>query len=221
MIELPEAAALAAQINGTLKGKRILRAVANQSPHKFAWHTGDPAEYSDRLAGKVIGEAVGVGGNVETHAGDMVLSVSAPIRYHAQGEKRPKKHQLLVEFEDGTAIHSTAQMWGGFFCFPADGKGGFPDYDIAKERLSPLSEAFDRAYFDTLFDAETPKLSAKVFLHDPLVCVIALGWNEGVGIREIPLRSEIEDGWLCQRVDDSGNLARVVTRVAGGRFSEF
>jgi formamidopyrimidine-DNA glycosylase len=164
MIELPEAVVIAQQIAETLGGKRITHAVANASPHKFAWYTGDPAEYNDRLAGKVIGAAAGVGGSIEFEAGDMVLSVSAPIRYHSQGEKRPQKHQLLLEFEDGTAISSSAQMWGGFFCFPAGEKGGFPDYDLAKMRPSPLAGAFDRAYFDTLFDVDTPKLSAKAFL---------------------------------------------------------
>ncbi len=164
MIELPEAAVIAQQIAETLGGKRIVQAVANASPHKFAWYTGNPAEYNDRLAGKVIGTGVGVAGCIEFKAGDMVLAVSAPIRYHAEGEKRPKKHQLLLEFEDATAISSSAQMWGGFFCFPAGEKGAFPDYDIAKTRPSPLTDAFDRDYFDTLFDDATPKLSAKAFL---------------------------------------------------------
>jgi purine nucleosidase len=59
------------------------------------------------------------------------------------------------------------------------------------------------------------------FQHDPLTCAIALGWNEGVEISEIPLRSEIKDGRLWQRVDDSGKTTRVVTRVNGGKFSEF
>ena len=59
------------------------------------------------------------------------------------------------------------------------------------------------------------------FQHDPLTCAIALGWNEGVEINEIPLKLEIKDGWLCQRVDDSGKPTRVVTRVNGARFSEF
>jgi purine nucleosidase len=59
------------------------------------------------------------------------------------------------------------------------------------------------------------------FQHDPLTCAIALGWNDGVEIREIPLRLEIKDGWLWQRVDDDGRPTRVVTRVNGGRFSEF
>ena len=95
----------------------------------------------------------------------MLLSVSAPIRYHVEGEKRPKKHQLLLEFEDGTAISSSAQMWGGFFLLPGGREGRLSRLSTwPSTRPSPLTDAFDRAYFDTLFNADTPKLSAKAFL---------------------------------------------------------
>jgi formamidopyrimidine-DNA glycosylase len=164
VIELPEAAVIGRQVTDTLASKRIASAAANTSPHKFAWYTGDPAEYDARLRGKVIGSGKGVGGHIEFDAGDMTLSISAPIRYHALGEKRPKKHQLLLEFEDGTAISSRAQMWGAFLCFPSDEESGSAYRDVATERPSPLTDAFDRAYFETLFDDNTPKLSAKAFL---------------------------------------------------------
>jgi inosine-uridine nucleoside N-ribohydrolase len=59
------------------------------------------------------------------------------------------------------------------------------------------------------------------FLHDPLASAVALGWREGVEISEIPLRFEIEDGWLRERIDDGGIRTRVVTRVDGERFNEF
>jgi purine nucleosidase len=59
------------------------------------------------------------------------------------------------------------------------------------------------------------------FQHDPLACAVAAGWDEGVEIHTIPLRSEIEAGWLRQTVDDSGKLIRVVTRVDGDAFNEF
>jgi purine nucleosidase len=59
------------------------------------------------------------------------------------------------------------------------------------------------------------------FQHDPLACAIALGWDEGVQIMEVPLRLEVVDGWLRQRVDRGGGTpTRVVTRVDGGEFSE-
>jgi formamidopyrimidine-DNA glycosylase len=164
MIELPEAYVIAEQVRNTIAGRLIARAVANASPHRFAWYTGDPAEYNGRLAGRTISGAEGVGGAVELLADGMVLSISAPLRYSAQGERRPKKHQLLVEFTDGTAITSCAQMWGGFFCFPSDQEGGHPDRDIAKSRPSPLAAAFNRTYFESLLGSDASRLSAKAFL---------------------------------------------------------
>lgn len=164
MLELPEAIVIAEQVSNTLQGKRILRAVANQSPHKFAWYTGDPANYNNLLAGKTIGTAAAYGGNVEIKADDMILLISAGMKYHAEGEKLPAKHQLLLEFADSTAFTASIQMWGGIFCFKSSEKGGLGDYHLAKERPSPLSDQFDRAFFDSLFDENTGKLSAKAFL---------------------------------------------------------
>lgn len=164
MIELPEAAVLAKQINQTLTGKRIRQAIANQSPHKFAWYHGDPALYNDRLAGKVILNAEAFGGHVEIRADDRLIVLSTPSRYHAAGDKLPKKHQLLIMFEDGTAISCTVQMWGALACYHKDEESSIPDYLIARKKPSPLSNEFDRAYFDGLFDEHTPDLSAKQFL---------------------------------------------------------
>ena len=59
------------------------------------------------------------------------------------------------------------------------------------------------------------------FLHDPLACAIALGWNKGVEIREIPVKSEIINGSLHQTVDISGKPTKVVTSVNGSEFSDF
>lgn len=59
------------------------------------------------------------------------------------------------------------------------------------------------------------------FLHDPLACGIALGWNEGVEIQEVSLKSEVKDGYLFQTSDSNGKKTRVMTRVNGPNFSEF
>lgn len=164
MIELPEAVVIADQINHALVGKRVLNTVANQSPHKFAWYTGDPADYHRKLAEKIVHSAAAFAGNIEIKIGDMLLVIGAPIRYHLEGEKLPQKHQLLVEFEDFTAMSVTIQMWGGMWCFPEGENGGFDDYKIARQRPSPLSAEFDQAYFDSLFDTDCGKMSVKEFL---------------------------------------------------------
>ncbi len=59
------------------------------------------------------------------------------------------------------------------------------------------------------------------FQHDPLACAIALGWSEGVEMRETPLRVQMKDGWLHEVEDPTGRPLRLVTRVDGGRFSQF
>jgi len=59
------------------------------------------------------------------------------------------------------------------------------------------------------------------FLHDPLACAIALGWNDGVETQELPLVIEEKDGWLNERIDQSGKPIHVVTRVDGSHFNEF
>jgi formamidopyrimidine-DNA glycosylase len=164
MIELPEAVVLAEQINSALRDKRILTATANQSPHKFAWYSGDPANYRHLLAGKTIRTAAAYGNHVEIQADDMTLIISTPMKYHTAGEKAPQKHQLLLEFDDRTAVSCTIQMWGVLLCLKEGEKSGLPDYYVARQKPSPLSDLFDRAYFDGLFDENTGGLSAKAFL---------------------------------------------------------
>lgn len=166
MMELPEALTIAQQINETIKGKRILNVTAAHTPHKFAWYFGDPSSYHDLLTGKAIGKATGFGSMVESQVDDAVILVNegAGIRFHKENEDRPQKHQLLIEFEDLTAISVSVQMYAGLGCF----KSGELDnkyYKIAKDRLSPLSDIFNKDYFEGLISKEeVQKLSTKAFL---------------------------------------------------------
>ncbi len=166
MIEIPEAIELSKQICENISGKEIINVTAAASPHKFAWYHGEPGGYHDLLSGKLLGAAKGVGSMVEVTAGDAVLlfSEGVSLRFHGTGEKRPEKHQLLVEFEDLSALSASVQMYGGLFCFKA---GDFVNkyYDIAKEKPSPISEQFNEAYFDSIISApENAGLSAKALL---------------------------------------------------------
>jgi formamidopyrimidine-DNA glycosylase len=164
MIELPEAVVLSKQVTKTLAGKHIQHVEVNHTPHKFAWFSGDPAGYQVLLAGKSIQQAVYFGNHIEMHVDGMLLVINTPMRYHAVGEQPPEKHQLLLTFEDGTAVSCTVQMWGGLFCFPEGQAGGMPDYHIAKVKPSVLSEDFDRAYFGSLREQAGGTPSAKEFL---------------------------------------------------------
>jgi formamidopyrimidine-DNA glycosylase len=167
MIEIPEAICLSRQLTETVGGKRIAAVVAGLSPHKFAWYFGDPADYDAMLRGKTIGTAVAHGGMVEAGAGDavMLFTDGVALRFHARDEQRPKKHQLLIEFYDGTALSASIQMYGGLWCFFKEGDFENPYYGAARRKPSPLSDEFDWIYFGSLISAaDVQKLSAKAFL---------------------------------------------------------
>ncbi len=59
------------------------------------------------------------------------------------------------------------------------------------------------------------------FLHDPLACAIALGWDDGVEIENFPLLTEERDGWLVEHIDPMGKPVRMVTKINGQGFNEF
>jgi formamidopyrimidine-DNA glycosylase len=165
MIELPEAVVLSKQIGETITGKRLKKVIVAKSPHKFAWYFGDPKQYHDLLVGKTIGVAASYGGLVEISVSDAALLFGdgVNLRYYATEETLPDKHQLLIEFEDGSSLVGSVRMYGGIWAFPA---GSFDNkyYQIAKEKIPPLSDAFNGTYFESLFFEKTNKLSLKAFL---------------------------------------------------------
>jgi formamidopyrimidine-DNA glycosylase len=168
MLELPEASVVAEQINRSLQGKRIMNVNANQTPHKFAWFYGDPQNYQKLLSDKGIAKAVPCGGMIEISAGDarVLLGDGVGLRYYAAGEKLPTKHQLQIEFDDGSSLVGSVQMYGGLWAFP-EGQFDNPYYQAAKQKISPLGEQFDDDYFSSLLEDVKPKLkslSAKAFL---------------------------------------------------------
>jgi formamidopyrimidine-DNA glycosylase len=166
MIEIPEAVTLARQLGDALGGKRVRTAAAATAPHAFAWYHGDPAAYGARLAGRAIGAVRSHGGFVEIDVDDarLLFAEGVVLRALGSGDARPKKHQLLVEFEDGSALAASVQMYGGLWAIAATGFEN-PYYDAARSKPSPLSEAFDRTHFDRLCGEPAVRgLSAKALL---------------------------------------------------------
>lgn len=166
MLELPEAFALAGLLTGAVAGKTIETVVAGKSPHKFAFFSGDPQGYQERLAGTTISAAAALAGMVELAAGDqrLLFSDGVNLRYHGPGESRPVKHQLLIEFSDGSALSASVQMYGQLSCF-TDGDNDSPYYLAARDKPSPLTAAFDEAWFGALVARpDVQSLSLKAFL---------------------------------------------------------
>jgi formamidopyrimidine-DNA glycosylase len=113
MLEIPESWTISRQLSNEISGKHIESAVAGHSPHKFAFYSGDPAVYNELLEGKSVVRAKAVAGFVEIEAGDsrILFGDGANIRYHEPGSPLPEKHQLLIGFDDGSAITCTIQMY--------------------------------------------------------------------------------------------------------------
>lgn len=166
MIEIPEALHLAKQINEALIGKKITGAVTESSPHKFAWYHGDPKVYDTILKGKVIEGAAAWGGLLEIKAGQayILFGDGVNLRYHSGEEYLPSKHQLLITFDDGSALSASVQMYGGLWCYQ-EGEFNNPYFLIAKQKPSPLSNCFDYDYFMQIIEAApTRTITVKALL---------------------------------------------------------
>ncbi|MFW6121529.1 MAG: endonuclease VIII [Petrotogales bacterium] len=166
MIEIPEANVLAIQLNETVLNKKISRAMVPDSPGKFSFYNGDPESYNGLLSGEVITGAKAAGGLVELNAGSKTLLFGDGIvlSYHPEDSNIPKKYQLVVSFDDGSALSTIVKLYGGMWCF-ADNDFDNMYYEVAKEKPCPLSEDFDELYFSNLISSDdAQKLSLKAFL---------------------------------------------------------
>lgn len=90
--------------------------------------------------------------------------------------------------------------------------------------IARQAEAFaEDLKYEALFGETCEGLPADTinFQHDPLACAIALGWDQGVVIEKVPVRSTIVEGWMQQKIVPGGKMTRVVSAVDGPGFSEF
>lgn len=165
MIEIPESKTISHQADNALVSKSISKVYEATSPHKFAFYSGDPAEYAKLLTGRQIKSAKGHGMFVDLHCdGDICITIGEGInmRYCSASEQHPKKHQLLIEFEDGSFLVFTVAMYGGIWVY----KGTFdnPYYQGSLTSISPLDDTFDEPYFDNIFKRVTKDISLKALL---------------------------------------------------------
>lgn len=191
MIEIPESNTITNQLNETIKGKKIVGIVTNNSPHKFAFFYEDPKEYSDLLKGKFVRNVNVYGGQIQISLNEdssndeedngnkkdkgnkeykeengdtiIVLGEDTQIRYIEKDEDLPKKHQLLIRFDDSSVLVCSARMYAQLHAALAKDYDN-EYFDIAKEKPSPLSDDFDMKYFEGLLDEVRPNTSLKAFL---------------------------------------------------------
>lgn len=158
MLEIPEAATVARQLNDVLAGRTITSAQAGHTPHGFAFYWGEPEHYNYMLAGKRIDSVRNFAGQVEVAAEDMrlVLNDGLNLRYLTPDAKLPPKHQLHLVLDDGHQLIGTVQMYAGIMAFPAGANSDNAYHRAAREKPSVLGEDFTLEYFMSIVE-ETPK----------------------------------------------------------------
>jgi len=164
MIEIPEAITIAGQLNETVKGKVISRVETDDSRRicGYSFFEGDPDAYHDYLVGRAWGQATAPGRLIEVAIDDyrVVFGDGVNVRYLEAGSPPPKKCLMQIEFEDGSSLVCTVQMYGEMLVFKEGTNDNFY-YLVNFEKPSPLSDEFTREYFQSIIDEAKPTLSAK------------------------------------------------------------
>lgn len=228
MIELPEAVVIAGQMTEHLRGARIASAVRGNAPHKFAFYSGTPDDYARLLKRKTMGAT--------THHGSLILASVDPgrllvlggggerIRLHADETTLPRKHHLLMRFDDGTLLTVTVQGWGSVQLLrPSE----FPRKACcAKEGVDPLDDAFTFECFDDLVEGlpHGDPRSVKFFMiSEPGILGVGNGYLQDIlfSARLHP-RRRILDTTRRERRRLHGAVRRVLKKAVerGGRDTE-
>lgn len=169
MIEAPEALFLAEQLNDTIRNRQITEFIPQFSPHKFAFYSGSPDEYPEKVLLKKVDRVEAKGGMVDVILGNvhLVFTDGVNLSYLEAGAKLPKKFQMLIGFDDESCIVASIRMYGGLMCFE-EGCYDAPIsqyYLCAKTKPQVLSDEFTPGYFLSLINDEAAqKKSAKAFL---------------------------------------------------------
>ena len=166
MLEIPESTTMARQISETLKGRTIRDAQANVSPHKFAFYNDDPEGYGPLLSGRTVAGAKAHGGMVEValDGASLLFGDGAnPALYRTRPDAARKAPATALAGRRFRADMLGADVRRHLGVF-AEGQFDNPYYDVARTKPSPLSNAFDAAWFDGIVTAAPAKLSAKGLL---------------------------------------------------------
>ena len=163
MMELPESTTIARQMNDSVVGKRICRVLPPSKAHKFCWYAGDPSEYDATVSGSTVQSAEGFGifAELAFDNGKRLCFNDGVNARLVSRDDAPKNHQLLMEFDDGTALVFTVAMYGGIILH--DGTYDNEYYLKSRTAISPFSDQFE-PYYRKRMAGSKPTLSAKAFL---------------------------------------------------------
>lgn len=225
MIELPEARTIASDLRKEILGKIIIDVGGNYTDHKFTFYEGDANNYKNMLVGKKVTDIIDRNYYVEIEIENYKLTFrdGANIRYYNKPEKL-KKSKLLITFDDSSYLNVTTSM----YCFIGlfDKEIGLDNeyYQLELTGISPLDQNFTLAYFKTLINDETIKLSIKAFLATKQRI---LGIGNGV-VQEIMFNAKLHPKRKIKSLNDDDiatlhkSIVNILTKMINehGRDSE-
>lgn len=165
MIEIPESKTIGLQAGNTLINRKIADVFNATSLHKFAFFYGDPAGYAKILKGRQVISTKGHGMFVDINCDEntfITIGEGTNMRYYSPDEQPPEKYQLLIAFDDNSCIACNVAMYGGIWAY----KGKFENkyHKLSLNSISPLDDAFDELYFDTVLKNSPKDISSKALL---------------------------------------------------------
>lgn len=166
MIELPEARTIAKELDKAVLGKMIIGVSGNYTDHKFTFYYQNPNEYKKFLTGKKVTKINMRNYYIELEVEDykLIMRDGVNIRYYDDQTPIPKKSKLLLSFNDGSFINITVAMYAFISVFKNDESIDDQYYNKELNGIGVLDDNYTFAYFKSLIDDTTKKLSAKAFL---------------------------------------------------------
>lgn len=165
MLEIPESKNISKQLADVLIGKTIIEVINATSPHSFTWYYQDPLKYGGTLINREVEATKGHGAFVDIYCDKnttITVGDGTNIKYYSPLEPQPKKHQLLIVFDDRSFIAFTVSMYGSIQAYK--GVLDNPYHQGSLSKISPLEDSFDGTYLDSIFKSATKNLSIKALL---------------------------------------------------------
>jgi len=204
MIELPEAATIARQMNETLAGRRITSVTIAEDRPKFMFANENLADYDTRLVGTTIVASRPSGKWIlsQLDRGPILLlgEMFGRIRYVPPEAALPKKAHGVVTFDDGGRLVATIQAWGGFLVLTPEELAEHPF--AGDQGPSPIDRSFTVDCLCQALDERTDwnRKPIKAFLvHEGNVAGIGNGY-----LQDILFRARLSPKRKVPEIDDAG-----------------
>lgn len=170
MLEYPEVCTIVKQMNAVLPGKIIKLVKFTGLERKFVFSKQTQSEFEERLSGKAITHVEACGNHLFIYSEEgPVLNIGdtgGKLLFHESGASLPKKYDLLIGFQDGSALTHSVQMWGFLNTYTTVEEAEAHQQHILEEAREPFEERVAlEGFLDWLHDwVEAPKVNAKKFI---------------------------------------------------------